>query len=218
MINSVIKSLLFSILFVLAGISPNLFVLAQAGIARFSTLAVYLLIPSVILIAIVIALLAILRYTVISRLAVNGIIAGLISTVALEIFREGGFRLGMMPGDLPRLMGVLILNQLALGPDKWSDLTGWAYHFWNGAAFGILFSLVLGQSKTWQGILYGLLIGIGFMASPVIKSLGIGLFGLEFKNGYEFATTVTIAHIAYGFTLSLILSRLNNKIPNILRR
>ena len=151
----------------------------------------------------------------ITRLAINGILAGIISTVALEIFRESGFRLGMIPGDLPRLMGVLILNQFASGPDIWSDLAGWAYHFWNGAAFGLIFSLLLGQSKLWQGIFYGLLIGIGFMISPVVKSLGIGLFGVDFKKGYEFVTTVTLAHIAYGFALSLLLRWLNKGIPPI---
>ena len=37
----------------------------------------------------------------------------------------------------------------------------------------------------------------------------------EFKNGFEFATTVTIAHVSYGFTLSILLMRLNKGIPNI---
>ena len=60
------------------------------------------------------------------------------ATVALEVVRITGFRIGAMPGDLPRLMGVLILNRFAEGPGTGSDLAGWAYHFWNGAAFGIV--------------------------------------------------------------------------------
>ena len=209
------KLLLISVLLALAAVSPNLFPAAQAGMASFPSLVSKFLFPSAALILIIIIIAKILKYTDVARLAINGIVAGIISTVALEIFRESGFRSGMMPGDLPRLMGVLILNQFASGPDIWSDLAGWTYHFWNGATFGIIFSLLLGQSKAWQGILYGLLIGIGFMISPVVKSLGIGLFGFEFKKGYEFVTTVTIAHIAYGFTLSLLLKRLNKGIPPI---
>jgi hypothetical protein len=37
-----------------------------------------------------------------------------------------------------------------------------------------------------------LMIGLGFMISPVVKSLGIGLFGMGFKDGYQFALTVTM--------------------------
>ena len=209
------KLLLISVLLALAAVSPNLFPAAQAGMASFPSLVSKFLFPSAALILIIIIIAKILKYTDVARLAINGILAGIISTVALEIFRESGFRLGMMPGDLPRLMGVLILNQFASGPDIWSDLAGWAYHFWNGAAFGLIFSLLFGQSKLWQGIFYGLLIGVGFMISPVVKSLGIGLFGVDFKKGYEFVTTVTIAHIAYGFTLSLLLRRLNKGLPPI---
>jgi hypothetical protein len=204
------KNILFILaLLFLSAISPNLFVIAQAGLAKLSSLTIEFLIPSIVFIILIIIISKILKYTEIARLTINGILAGLLSTVALEIFRESGFRLGFMPGELPRLMGVLMLNQFAAGPDIWSDLAGWAYHFWNGASFGIIFSLLLGQSKAWQGILYGLLIGVGFMISPVVKSLGIGIFGFEFKNGFEFATTVTLAHIAFGFTLSLLLKKLN---------
>ncbi len=214
--NIQIKKLLITfILLGLAAISPNLFPAAQKGLASFPWLVSKFLFPSAALIFIIIIIAKILKYTDITRLAINGILAGIISTVALEIFRISGFKLGWMPGDLPRLMGVLILNQFASGPDIWSDLAGWTYHFWNGAAFGLIFSLLLGQGKLWKGILYGLLIGVGFMISPVVKSLGIGLFGVDFKNRYEFATTVTIAHVAYGFTLSLLLMRLSKGLPNI---
>jgi Ca2+/Na+ antiporter len=217
--NIQIKKLLITfILLALAAISPNLFVAAQAGIATFSSLAIEFLVPSFALILLVIVISKLLKYTDIFRLAVNGILAGIISTVALEIFRELGFRFGMMPGDLPRLMGVILLNQFSSGPDIWSDLAGWSYHAWNGAAFGLIFSLVLGQSEIWQGFLYGLLIGIGFMISPVVKSLGIGLFGINFKDGYQFALTVTIAHAAFGLALSFLLMKWNKGISNICLR
>ena len=98
----------------------------------------------------------------------------------LEIFRESGFRLGTIPGDLPRLMGVLMLNQFASGPDMWSDLAGWVYHFWNGAMFGLIFSLLFGQGKLWQGLLFGLLIGIGFMISPGRKIIRYRTFWNRF--------------------------------------
>ena len=209
------KLLITIVLLALAGISPNLFPAAQAGIASFPSLVKQFLFPSAGLILIMIIGSKILKYNDLSRLAINGIVAGIISTIALEIFREIGFRLGTMPGDLPRLMGVVMLNQLATGPDAWSDLAGWAYHFWNGAMFGLIFTLLLGQSKLWQGLLYGFLIGLGFMLSPVVKSLGIGTFGIDFKDGYQFASTVTLAHLAFGLALSFLSIRLNRGIPNI---
>lgn len=210
------KKLIISlILLALAGVSPNLFPAAQAGMDSFPSLLSKFLFPSAALIIAVIIIAKILKYKDISRLAVNGIFAGILATIALEVFREAGFRLGTMPGDLPRLMGVLMLNQFASGPDIWSDLAGWAYHFWNGAMFGLIFSLLFGQSKLWLGLLYGLLIGVGLMVSPVVKSLGIGLFGIDFKDGYQFALTVVIAHAAFGLVLAFLLMKWNRGIPNI---
>ena len=203
------------ILLVLAGVSPNVFPAAQAGLDSFPSLLIKFLFPSAASIIVVIIIAKILKYKDVSRLAINGIFAGILATIALEIFREAGFRFGTMPGDLPRLMGVLMLNQFASGPDIWSDLAGWAYHFWNGAMFGLIFSLLLGQGKIWHGLVFGLLIGIGFMVSPVVKSLGIGLFGVDFKNGYEFAITVIAAHAAFGLALSFLLKSWNKGIPNI---
>ncbi len=206
------------ILIVLAAVSPNLFPAAQAGMSTFPSLAIRFLLPSAILIFVVIGIARGLKFTEVTRLAINGILAGIIATIALEVFRESGFKFGWMPGDLPRLMGVLLLDQFASGPDIWSDIAGWVYHFWNGAVFGLIFSLLLGQSKLWQGLVYGLLIGVGFMISPVTKSLGIGYFGIDFKDGYQFASIVTIAHIAFGLSLSFLLVRWNKGVLNIWTR
>ncbi len=212
------KLLITLFLLALAGISPNLFPAVQAGMAFFPLLIDKFLFPSAVLIIVLIIIAKILAYKDVNRLAINGIFAGILSTIALEIFRESGFRLGMMPGDLPRLMGVIMLNQFASGPDIWSDLAGWAYHFWNGAMFGLIFSLLVGECKLWHGLLYGLLIGIGFMVSPVVKSLGIGLFGVGFKDGYQFSLTVVIAHAAFGLVLAFLLMKWNKGIPNIWAR
>ena len=44
---------------------------------------------------------------------------------------------------------------------------------------------------------------IGFLVSPVVQSLGAGLFGMDF--GWSFAATVLTAHAAFGFALSFLL-------------
>ena len=213
-----IKLIIIVLALGLAGISPNLFPAAQAGYATLSYLATHLLIPSVLLILLLALTAHWLKYKDVKRQILTGILAGLVGTIGLEIVREIGFRLGGMPGDMPKLLGVLLLNRFASGPDFWSNLAGWGYHFWNGASFGIIFSLLLGRAKPWKGIIYGILVGIGFMISPATKSLGIGTFGLQFKDGYQFLTTVTLAHIVFGGVMGWIVYRLNTGLPDILTR
>lgn len=212
------KLILIIISLVIAGISPNLFPFAQAGFAKLSILAVQFLIPSFIVILILIMVAHALKYDDVRKQITNGIIAGLAGTIGLEIVREIGFRMGGMPGDMPKLLGVLLLDRFAHGPNLWSNVAGWAYHFWNGASFGIIFSLIFGRGKTWMGIIYAILIGVGFMVSPATKTLGIGAFGLQFKDGYQFLTTVTLAHIAFGSVLGWIIYKRNDGIPNIFVR
>jgi hypothetical protein len=110
-----------------------------------------------------------------------------------------------MPGNLPQLMGVLILDRFALGPSGWSDLAGFAYHFWNGAAFGIVFVALTARHSITLTAAYGIAIGFSFLLSPVVQSLGVGLFGREF--GWQFAATVLTAHAAFGAAMGLLLKR-----------
>jgi hypothetical protein len=110
---------------------------------------------------------------------------------------------------------LLFFNSEVRNISRFFSLIRSLFSFWNDASFGLIFSLLLGQSKLWQGLLYGLLIGLGFMISPVVKSLGIGLFGKDFKDGYQFLLTGTIAHAAFGLTLSFLLIMWNKGVPNI---
>ncbi|MCL5030855.1 MAG: hypothetical protein M1480_17740 [Bacteroidetes bacterium] len=203
------KKIVLSIIALLAaGVGPNLFVISQAGYSDLSDLAVNFLIPSIAVLIIVFALSYFLGLQDFNRQIRNGFLAGLIGTIGLEIVRETGFHLGGMPGDLPKLMGVLLMNQFASGPDTISNIAGWSYHFWNGAAFGIIYSIILGKGRKWTGALYGILIGIGFMMSPVVVSLGVGHFGVDF--GWGFPVTVTIAHIAFGTIVGWLVFKWND--------
>lgn len=215
------KSELIKIVFCLlvllaASVSPNLFVVSQAGYALLSSLAIYFLIPSIAVIAIIYALSYGLGLQDIRRQIQNGIIAGWISTAGLEVVREIGFHLGGMPGDMPKLLGVLLLNRFALGPNTLSNLAGWSYHFWNGAAFGMIYSILAGKGRIWLGIIYALLIATGFMMSPVVVSMGVGHFGVNFGRG--FPLTVILAHLAFGSLLGWVIYRLNEKDQSLFTR
>lgn len=207
-----LKSLLFlGIVMPAASIGPLLFPAALAGHGSLAVMATRFLLPSA-AVLIVMAALGYARRSDAARLVVLGGLAGAIATVPLEIVRLTGFHLNYMPGNLPRLMGVLLLDRFALGPSVASDIAGWAYHFWNGACFAVLYVAIFGTTRRWPAILYGSAIGIGFMVSPVVTSLGIGKFGLEYSIG--FPITVTLAHAAYGAALGILAARFAGQQPS----
>ncbi len=208
------KILISLVILAAAGVSPNLFVIAQAGYAQMNDLAINYLIPSFIIIIAGLIMSNSIGLEDLGRQIRNGIFGGLAGTVGLEIVREIGFHLGGMPGDMPKLLGVLLLNQFAMGPDTLSNIAGWSYHFWNGASFGIIYSILFGRGKKWSGIIYALLIGIGFMVSPAVVAMGVGRFGVEF--GIGFPVTVILAHLAFGTLMGLVIYKLNDKDMSLL--
>ena len=79
------KKILLSVLVLLAAsISPNIFVVAQAGYANMSDLAIRYLIPSIVLIFIIITASNFTGLKDLSRQIINGIIAGAIATIGLD--------------------------------------------------------------------------------------------------------------------------------------
>ena len=187
-----------------ASVGPLIFPAAQAGHGTMAQSAKYFLLPAG-AVLILISFLSWKSVPEIGRSIVCGGLAGVIATIGLEIVRITGFRMGYMPGNLPRLMGVLLLDRFALGPSFASDFAGWAYHSWNGASFGIVYVLLFGAARRWVGVLYGIAVGLGFLVSPVVISLGVGYFGLEFSKG--FALTVLSAHLAFGLALGFLTNR-----------
>lgn len=193
----------------LAGAGPLIFPVAQSGHGTMPILAMRLLAPAVLA-------LAVITYTTRHRWLgpdiLAGAAAGALATIALEVVRLTGYQLGFMPGNLPRLMGVLLLDRFALGPTLASDLAGWAYHFWNGASFGITYVLVIGTRRQWPGAVFGLLVGLGFLTSPVVLSLGVGYFGLQYSIG--FPVTVLLAHLGFGLVLGALAQRMAGAHPS----
>jgi len=192
------RALIILWLLTLASASPLVFPVAESGRSSMDVLAKLALLPTAALLLITVTVL----YRVddsLARISSVGLAAGAVATLALEAIRLPGFWLGFMPGNLPRLMGVLLLNQFASGPSPRSDIAGWAYHFWNGASFGLIYVLVFGTCRRWVAAAFGVLLGAGFILSPVVSALGVGLLGLEFSKG--FPLTVTVAHAAFGLAL-----------------
>ncbi|MEW6320488.1 MAG: hypothetical protein AB1635_05310 [Acidobacteriota bacterium] len=194
--------LLRGMLLAIASVAPNVFPMSQMGYGSLNELATIAVLPAVVALVGLTAT-ATRVSPALGSLVLRGAIAGALATLALEAVRYPAFRLGLMPGNLPQLMGVLLLDRFALGPSTGSNIAGFAYHFWNGASFGIVFALLAAGRSRWWAVPFGLAVGLGFLASPVVLALGVGPFGRDF--GWSFAATVTTAHLAFGVALALLL-------------
>jgi len=192
-------------LIVIAAVAPTAFPSALAGFGTLHGLAFSAILPAAVVLGIAWILLRRSGFHELAVLIRNGAIAGALATIALEAVRYTGFRRGFMPGNLPELMGVLLFDRFALGPTTASTVAGFAYHFWNGACFGIVFALGRFRLPNWWAIPYGIAIGVGFLVSPVVQGLGVGVFGVNF--GWHFAATVLAAHLAFGAAMASLLGR-----------
>jgi len=197
---------LFTSLLILAsaGISPNIFVASQAGVADMKVMGLWLLLPAVAILLAALLFAQVRGYARLVNRVLAGATAGTVATVGLEVVRMYSFRQGGMPGDLPRLMGVLLTDRFMAGPSPFSDFLGYAYHYWNGASFGIVFAVTLGRKKVFWGIAYGVIIATVFLMSPPVQALGIGFMG---KDMPTMPLTVYIAHLAYGGILGWLCHR-----------
>lgn len=185
------RILIIALLLATASVAPLIFPIAESGRSSMNVLAEVALLPAAAILLLTVGLLHRIHHPL-AGISTVGLAAGAVATIALEAVRLPGFWLGYMPGNLPELMGVLLLNQFAAGPTLGSNIVGWAYHFWNGASFGLIYALVFGTCRRWVGPVFGVLIGVGFMLSPVVESLGVGFVGLQYSKG--FPVTVTFAH------------------------
>ncbi|APZ43662.1 hypothetical protein [Acidihalobacter ferrooxydans] len=195
-------------LFVLAAvsISPLMFVAASGGYWPMQFLAIYALLPALaVWVGIGIAA-PLMGWHRLSRAMLTGVMGGIIGTAALEIVRLIGFRVfHTMPGSMPELIGVLMTNRFMYGPDLYSNMLGWADHFFNGVGFVTIYVLVFGRTRWWLAIPYALGIATIFMISPATTSTGIGYFGLA--SGIGFMITVYLAHIAFATGFGNVVSR-----------
>lgn len=188
----------------MAGISPNIYPAAMAGWAGMPFLGKWILIPGIIVIIAVYIIARSQERTVLTRRILIGAISGVIATVGLEVVRIFGFKMGWMPGDMPKLLGVLLTNRFMEGPSAGSNILGYAYHYWNGASFGIIYAVLFGRKPVWWGLIYALLIGTGFLLSPSVNAMGVGFMGTGLPGMIEI---VYGAHIVFGLVLGYLAHR-----------
>jgi hypothetical protein len=205
--NSWAELVLTLIALAATAVGPNVLVIATTpGMPSMAELARPVLIPSVTIIWVVLATaIALKRGRLVNRLW-TGIWAGAATTAVLDAIRLTGFHLGWMPGNMPRMFGVMLLDRMAEGPTTYSDIIGSLYHYWVGACFGLTYCLLAGRARWWVGLIWGLLIELGMMTTPpMVVAMDTGYFGLKF--GFGLLGTSLVAHIAFGAALGLVCAR-----------
>ncbi len=190
-----------------AAVGPNILVVATTpGMLEMPVLFTYALLPSLVLLAGVWITARRRRVDRLSNRIWVGLWAGAASSAMLDVFRLAGFHLGWMPGNMPRMFGVLILDRMALGPTLGSDVLGYVYHYWVGACFGLTYTLLAGRFRWWGGLVWGLIVEVGMMVTPpMVVAMDTGYFGVKFGPGL-FGTSLT-AHVAFGIALGLLAER-----------
>jgi hypothetical protein len=156
------------------------------------------------------------------RAVMIGTLAGLFGAVVYDIFRlpfvfsdawgVGRFGIPQMPlfKVFPRF-GALLLGEPVEQPSYSlaANLIGWAYHFSNGATFGVMFAAMyagareaIGESRgsAWRAVPWAMLMAVGIelclLASPYAAFFGIHLTP-------RFIVVTMIAHVIFGLGLGV---------------
>jgi hypothetical protein len=149
------------------------------------------------------------------RAVVIGTLAGLLGAIAYDIFRLpfvyseawglGGVGVPQMPlfKVFPRF-GAMILGEPLEQPSYSlaAQLVGWAYHFSNGATFGVMFAAMIGEAsrRYGGGWLWAVLMAVGIEAclllSPYAKFFDIHMSA-------RFVAVTLAAHVIFGIGLGL---------------
>lgn len=194
-----------------AAVGPNVLVVALTpGMPGMPDLVRWVLLPSIVLLLVVWGLAAMGGYGRLTNRVWTGLWVGAATTAALDVFRLTSFSLGLLPGNLPRMFGVLILDTMAQGPTPLSDVVGALYHYWVSACFGLTYTLICGRTRWWGGLIWGLIIEVGMMTTPpMVIAMGTGYFGLKLGHGILNGVFLgsLAPHIAYGIALGVLLER-----------
>lgn len=124
-----------------------------------------------------------------------GAVAGLVGTLAYDLFRVPFvFGLGMRLLSPIESYGVLLLG--AGGSSGLTDVAGWGYHVLNGMAFSVAYAVVL-RGRHWGfGVAWALVLESGAVFSPFASA-----YALDGK--YAAIALAYLAHVPYGIAVGV---------------
>ncbi len=126
-----------------------------------------------------------------------GLVAGAVATVCYDISRILLISLTgstIEPFEAWQLFGVSLVGTGASAELQW--VAGTAFHLTNGLAFGVAFTIWLGDR--------GLLWGIGFALGLEIFMLGLYPGWLNIRAFGEFTQVSVMGHVVYGSVLGVL--------------
>lgn len=153
---SIPELILTALALVPAAVGPNVLVVALTpGMPSMPILVRWALGPSMALLAVVWGIARWRGYDRLTNRIGTGLWVGAAATAALDLFRLPSFMLGLLPGNMPRMFGVVILDTMATGPTPLTDVIGGLYHYWVSACFGLAYALLIGRTRWWGGLIWG---------------------------------------------------------------
>jgi hypothetical protein len=158
-----------------------------------------------------------------SRAVLIGVAGGLLAAVAYDVFRlpfvfakEWGLASVVPPMKLfkvfPRF-GAMILGQPVDQPNYsvTASLLGWAYHFSNGATFGVMYLAMIGDARkrhwVWA-VLMAVGLELGMLLTPYPR-----VFNIPVNTGFIIVTLA--AHAIFGVGLGLTVKWMAAKLEGI---
>lgn len=218
------------IVIILSGGSVSYLILGSLSMVSYNEFRNFALIPSVIAIFAV-AILSHKKFPYISKRIFVGMASGAVATLALEAIRIPGYAvLHWLPGDdmimmpgmfltgmAPTLMDLInmMISGQPIQPPANVMISGALYHFWNGATFGIVYSLLIGKGRWWYGLIWGFIIEVGMMLAPWLIMMN-GPFGIQYMDGYNIFIISLVAHIAFGAVLGILVQKWKKDFTSII--
>jgi hypothetical protein len=121
-----------------------------------------------------------------------GFWGGLLGTIAYDVSRLPFSLAGQRIFAPISAYGLWIID--AASSSRFTEVTGWSYHFSNGITFGVMYALFMRGRHWGWGILWGLTLETIAILTPFAK-----VFGLS--NNYYAIGIAYLGHIFYGLPL-----------------
>jgi len=210
---------------ILSGASASLLLLPPLGIISYTAFRDVAIIPSVVIIF-AIGILARSKYPRLTSRLFKGMAAGAIASIALETIRIPAYMFTKwIPMDsMISLPGLLLTEKITMLSEVKQTImqsgvpmnlyhapldafmVGGLWHFWNGATFGIIYTLLIGKGKWWYGMIWAVIIEMVMMMAPYLIMMK-GPFGIQYMDGYNIFVVTLIAHLAFGAILGIIVQK-----------
>lgn len=204
-----------AVLFLLAATSIWCLLAQFYGLCPMRQFAIFILLPATLALIAWAALDAMRGTGVIYRAVVIGSVGGLIAAVAYDVFRLPFVFARPLGIDavvpamslfkvFPRF-GAMLLGEAIEQPaySLAAHLLGWAYHFSNGATFGIMYLALLGDPR--RHWLWAVLFAVGLELAMLFTPYA-SVFSIHIT--LTFVVVTLTAHLVFGVCLGVTLRRL----------